>query len=355
MDAKEKDILSQEEHISLLQKRKKGTVKAEGERINEAYRRCVEGDEDAFTELIEGLDKMYSGLVRRSLLETGCYDEENEHFALQEARLDIWLRIQRVRKEKIELNVPFAAYCRGIYRNKAYDIIREILDKQTYQKDNGIREMSFNEEQKEDRHTLAETSADPQYEGNRVDVIFANMDNSQLCGKLVETYCYAMTQTKADPTGSLALYYCRVLPHVLQTYYGIKTIPDGKATSPSWAIKKMGDKTVGTLGTESEEGLKTYISPELFWGDAFWDRMGRSVKTSAGMQVMKEIVYTAEFSEKEIGHMENYMHEKVALEWVKLVKKDSKLMASAIEYAIDPVYAVKKNKMLKLLKGGMEK
>ena len=49
------------------------------------------------------------------------------------------------------------------------------------------------------------------------------------------------------------------------------------------------------------------------------------------------------------------MHEKVALEWVKLVKKDSKLMAGAIEYAIDPVYAVKKNKMLKLLKGGMEK
>lgn len=343
MDGKEKREISREEHIQMLQQRRKENVQKVCQKINDAYVQCVRGDEAVFQEIIQALDKLYKRMVWNELHKTNCYNEENEHTTLQEAHLAVWLMIRKSREEN-QIRASFASYCKGVYYYKVQDVIRSVLETK---KRLGGQELSIEEELPDEGGKLEDFIADPQYQGNQVEIIAANSETSELFDRLFKIYCYALTQAEAEPQRELALYYSRVLPHVLHLYYGIETIPDKKAASPKWAMEKMKNKSIGTLGLESEKQMKQLISQKLFWCDKFWKQMERNMKTSSGVRPVKEVIYVVQFDEKQIGHMAEYMHQVVAKQWSKLVKKDASLSKGAMEYTVEM------DKMSGLLRGGV--
>ena len=75
--------------------------------------------------------------------------------------------------------------------------------------------------------TYGELAADPNKKNRAESEVFAE-ESRNIFGIYLQKYCQAMTNAKAEPPRALALYYARILPHVLYIMYGIETIPDSK-------------------------------------------------------------------------------------------------------------------------------
>lgn len=338
-----KNSMTQEEHISVLQQHKKKDAVSVAMEINKNYEKYVQGDEDSLDDIINALDKKYRPMVAHQLYVSGCYDDENEHSAMQEARMAVWTLIQKSRKEQ-KVEPSFADICKGIYYHKAMDVVRSIL---TNKKHFGGGMTSIDIELPSENGIIGNLIADPKHGGNRPEQIIEDDKKRSFFDAAFEMYCKALTDSEAEPPRCLALYYARLLPHILQICFSVETIPDSKAASPKWAIDKMGKRTIGVLGTESETQLKNYVSRKLMWCESFQKQLEETVSTLVGMQVMKDIIFTTQYDEKQIGHMTDYMHKVVAKDWLRLMKQDSKMIEDAIEYASGA------DKLSKALKGGL--
>lgn len=95
-----KNGMTQEEHISVLQQHKKKDVASVTMEINKNYEKYVQGDVDSLDDIINALDKKYRPMVTHQLYVSGCYDDENEHSAMQEARMAVWTFVQKSKKEQ---------------------------------------------------------------------------------------------------------------------------------------------------------------------------------------------------------------------------------------------------------------
>lgn len=97
---------------------------------------------------------------------------------------------------------------------------------------------------------MVSLAADPNKKNRAESEVFAE-ESRNIFGIYLQRYCQAMTNAKAEPPRSLALYYARILPHVLHIMYGIETIPDSKGLLPHGRLnicrKNDGDpwRTVG--------------------------------------------------------------------------------------------------------------
>lgn len=337
---------NQVEHINLLQEKKRTEVQKAAALINQQYIKCFEGDENAFSDLIILLDKMYKGLVRRRLRMAGCLNDENEHTAMQDARLAIWFYIQKTKQEK-KAEKSFASYCKGIYFHKVSDVIRT---EYTSQKNYGGEFTSLEAEAfGEKKGMVGDYVESPKYKGNRSDLIIAADEQRNIFDKSFVMYCDAMTLVDATPQRKVALYYARVLPHLLQVYHNVDTIPDGKAASPKWAIKRMGKRNIFMLGNESQEQMQRFIENTLQWSESFWIQLEDEIETSTGMVKIKDIIFVDEYDEKQIGHMTDYMHKIVAKEWLKEAKRDPVFLSKAIEHTTEM------DKISSMLKGGQSR
>ncbi len=340
------DMNAQVEHIKLLQEKKRTEVQKAANLINQQYIKCYEGDENAFQSLIVLLDKMYNGLVRRQLYLAGCFNDENEHTAMQDARLAVWSYVQKTRQEK-KAAISFASYCKGIYFHKVSDVIRQEYKSQIKY---GGEFISLEADALgETRGKVGDYVESPQYKGNSPELIIAADEGRSIFDKCFIMYCEAMTVVDAAPQRKVALYYARVLPHVLQVCYNVDTIPDGKAASPKWAIKSMGKRNLLMLGNESQEQMQQFIKHTLRWSEDFWMQMEEKIETSVGALQIKDVIFVNEYDEKQIGHMTDYMHKIVAKEWLKEAKKDSVFLAKAIEHTTEM------DKISSMLKGGQSR
>ena len=90
-----KSGMTQEEHISVLQQHKKKDVVSVTMEINKNYEKYVQGDGDSLDDIINALDKKYRPMVTHQLYVSGFYDDENEHSAMQEARMAVWALVQK--------------------------------------------------------------------------------------------------------------------------------------------------------------------------------------------------------------------------------------------------------------------
>lgn len=342
----EVDMNNQVEHISALQDKKRAEIQKAAALINQQYIKCYEGDESAFTDLIASLDKMYKGLVRRRLQLAGCFNDENEHTAMQEAHLAIWSYIKKTRQEK-RAEISFTSYCKGIYFHKVSDVVRsEYVSQKKY----GGKFTSLDADALgEKRGMVGEYVESPKYGGNRSDLIIAANEQRDIFDKCFIMYCDAMTVVDATPQRKVALYYARVLPHVLQVYHNVDTIPDGKAASPKWAIKSMGKRNILMLGNESQEQMQQFIEDSLRWSENFWLQLEDEIETSIGLVHIKDIIFVDEYDEKQIGHMTDYMHKLVAKEWLKEAKREPLFLSKAIEYTTEM------DRISSMLKGGQSR
>lgn len=355
--------ISQEEHISLLQQHKKKDTAAISAQINSKYIKYVNGEDDLLESIIEDVDKKFRGMLIHQLYVAGCYNDENEHTAIQEARLAVWKKILEGKKEH-NIEMPFADICKGIYYHKVMDVVRSVLTERTRYGEDYV-DPKVKKKMKEKGHvyqggiesldrilpsengTVGSMLADTKYDGNRPESVIDDAEKRQFFDTAFEMFCEALTNTNAEPPRGLAYYYSRILPHILHIYFSVETIPDTKAASPKWAIEKMGVRSIGVLSDESEKQLKEYVSNRLVWCDAFRKQLDDEVATFSGMQVMRDIIYVNQYDEKQIGHMADYMHGIIASTWIKLMKKNPKATENAVEYTVGS------DKISKALRGGL--
>lgn len=357
--------MSQEEHISLLQQQKKKDAAAINVQINNKYLQYVDGEEDLIESIIEDVNKKFCGMLRHQLYVAGCYNEENEHTAMQEARIAVWEKALEG-KEKHNVKIPFVDICKGIYYHKVMDVVRSVLTERSRYGEDYV-DPKVKKKMKEEGHvfqsniesldrtlpsengTVGSMLADKKYDGNRPECVIDEAERRQFFDTAFDVFCEALTNAKADPPRGLAYYYARILPHILHICCSIDTIPDKKVASPKWAREKMGVRSIGVLSDESEKQLKEYVSNRLAWCDAFRKQLDNEIATSSGMQVMKDVIYVEQYDEKQIGHMTDYMHGIIASDWLALMKKNAKATESAVEYTVGL------EKISKALRGGATK
>ena len=335
--------ISREEHIQLLQQQRRKDLSSSTDNINDKYEKYVCGEDELLGVVIESLDKKYRAMVVHQLYVAGCYDDENEHTAMQEARMAVYTLLQKSRTNK-KIDPSFTAICKGIYYHKVMDVVRCVL---TRNKRFGGSVSSIDIELPSENGTIGSLIEDPAHKGNRPENVIEDTEKRIFFDSAFKMYCRALTESDAEPPRCLALYYARILPHILQICFSEETIPDSKAASPKWAVERMGKRTIGVLSDESETQMKRYVTETIMWCDAFQNQLNESITTSSGEIIMKYIVFVDHYDEKQIGHMTDYMHKIVARDWLRLMKKDSKMIENAVEYTKGS------DKISKALRGGL--
>lgn len=316
-------------------------------RILELYEQCYASNDDAcFEQLIALTDAIYRRQVRNLLKQNGCYNDDLEHAAMQEARLAIWKHVQKCRESDM-VETDFARYCKGIYYHKAMDIVRKQNTYRSHFSDKLGREpVSLDAALPDGRKSLGDTVEDTK---NTPEAVISLDEQRRVFNTLFVLYCKSLVNAKAEPPRELALYYARILPHVLHINYEIETIPEKKMTSAKWAFERMKDKTIKILAETSEEEMKKLISHALSWCESFWNQLELPVHMSSEKTVLKDIVYTAVYNKRKIEDWSESMHKTVVQATLKEALKDPKLVELAADYISD------RDKIYCLIKGGCVK
>ena len=178
--------------------------------------------------------------------------------------------------------------------------------------------------------------------------VFAE-ESRNIFGIYLQKYCQAMTNTKAEPPRALALYYARILPHVLHIMYGIETIPDSKGASAAWAFEHMQEKTMEILGEQSEEEMQELMYDSLQWSEHFWKQMQLEIYINSERMFLKDVVYTEVYDQRRIDDWSESMHKTVTELAHREIKKDKRLANWAVDHIVES------DKTYNLFKGGRKK
>ena len=309
---------------------KASSQKKKSESIQRAYENYINSGSNAEMELIiSELDEYCVAWVRRQLWKTGCYSDENEHTAMQESRLAAWKVIEQDKKEKT-VRQDFTYYAFGVYKHKVLDEIRKFS---TARKQ--YETVSLDEPIDDSGHAYAEKISSATIE-DEID----GEEKRKLYEELFILYCRAFTEATAYPPRSLALYYARVLPHLLAV------IPDNKASSAKWAFDYMTDRTLFYLKNDSERYLQTNVSKQLTWCVSFLNQIESVDESIDNSKRLGDVIYTQHFNKGKIEDWAEYMHKVCTKVAMKLVIENSELLETAKSY-------LEENDVLyKLVKGG---
>ena len=306
----------------------------------------VTNDEKLFTQLIIMTDAIYGKRTRNLLKQNGCFSDESEHTAMQEARIAIWERICKCR-ENGQPDPDFIRYCKGIYYHKAMDAVRKQNTYRNRFSDKiGRTPVSLDGPLPEGGKSLGDTVEDTK---NSPEISLSLEEQRWVFNSLFLLYCQTLVTAKAEPPRELALYYARILPHVLHIDHEIETIPEEKMASAKWAFEHMKDQTMQALGEKSEKEMQELISQALKWRETFWQQLGQTVYINTEKAILKDIVYTDVYSKGKIEDWSESMHKTIVKEAYKIAMNDPKLVESATEYISD------RDKIYCLIKGGRDR
>lgn len=304
--------MRQSEHIEKLLKRSKKQSELVG-KIQQAYENYLESNSDKDFENLELLlDTYCRSWVRKKLWELGCYSDENEHTALQEAKIAIWQDVWKARASATKREV-FAFFAFKVYKNKTWDIVRNILKKRA-----NMDICSMEETIGQDGKNIEETIAAPDSE--TVD------EKRWIFDKLFQIYCRGFMTAEVFPPRALALYYARVLPHLLCV------ISDRKTASAKWAFETMGNRTMWELKEDSENELKKKVDASLCWCEGFIHQMNEKLNIGNVSCVLKDVVYTVVYSKGKIEDWANSMHKTTVKAVMHLLPQNKELMNQIEEY-----------------------
>lgn len=313
--------MDQKEHIELLIKNSKEQTDRAG-KIQTAYRLyCEEKSDSSFSKLITLLDAYCLSWVRKELWKTDCYTEENEHSILQESRLAVWNYISKDCRDNI-LRETFAYYAFGIYKNKTLDVIRKISRKRAKWGEDESLDKTIGENEK----TLGDSLPSKEFDGEK------NQEVRKMYEMLFHTYCMTFMGSTTFPPRSLALFYARVLPHLLHINHNIDTIPDTKATSAKWAFEKMGDSTVDQLKENSEKLLQREVSKDLIWCEEFVNQLEKTIDIESRKVILRDVIYTSVYDKGKIEDWADYMHKATTKAAINFVLNNHELLSLVKEY-----------------------
>lgn len=321
--------MDQKEHIAMLQKQSREEASIKNQEIDRLFCQCLEADKEdlnqVFGEMMQKLREKYNQMVQNqlgtvNLDRVGAIEE-----VLQEAEQGVWRTVLRCRMGE-PLQPSFAVYCGGIYRNKIADYMKEWI------RESRNRGCSLDESLSEKGSSLLDLMEDKR-EKAQPQRSLEIKENQSTAAQVFRMFCQAMMESTSKPPCGLALYYARVAPHLLHLLGGEKTIPENKASSPKWARKRMGEKTVGCLSDDAERELKQYVAAYLVWCQAFRNQLEKTVVCrDQSQQILKDVIYTQEYTEDQVGHMADYQYAKVYKEVCCRVEKDPSLKTCIVAH-----------------------
>lgn len=300
----------------------------------------VSNDENLFEQLLVLTDSIYGKQVRNLLKQNGCFNEESEHTALQEARLAIWQQVRKCR-ENGKPDPDFIRYCKGIYYHKGMDVVRtQNTYRRRFSDKLGRAPVSLDAPLPDGGKNLGATIRD----GHSDLESGISLDEQRwVFNSLFVLYCKCLVNAKAEPPRELALFYARIFPHV------VEAIPEEKMASAKWAFEHMKGQTVQKLGEKSESEMRELINHTLRWHENFWRQLEQTICVGDEKTLLKDVIYTDAYSKNKIEDWSESMHRTVVKEAVKIVMKDSRLVESAVEYISD------RDKIYCLIKGGRDR
>lgn len=302
------------------------------EQIQQLYLKCREQFNDQnFSELITLVDSYCIGKVRRELYKTGCYSEENENEVMQEARIAVWHNISKSTKP----HEAIAYQALVIYKYKALDLIRETLDKDP--------KIPLDDPTEEEQKPIIETEPADQKDETE------QLEKRTMYDRIFQLYCSAFMNYKTYLPRNLALYYARVLPHLLHINHEEKTIPDSKKASAKWAVGEMSDHTVLYLTDDSENFLQEEVAKQLKWSEDCRRQLEETAKIKDQEIILKDLIYTSVYDKGQIEDWADYMHKKAVKTTISLVAKDCELQSLVREYISrgDGLYRLAEGGMLR--------
>ena len=304
--------VKREEHIDLLlgDSDKRQTLIDKIQDTYEKYRQG--GDEFVFEELLRLLERedFCKKWIRTQLWRTGCYSEDNEHDVLQDSRIAIW---QSILNGKVADN--FAYYAFGIYKIKTLDLIRKVSKNRA--KANLV---SLDDSIGESGQTLGDMIPGEQPDYGELE------EKRNLYIEVFRIYCCSFTNTNAFAPRCLALFYARVLSHLL------KEIPDSKATSAKWAFERMGNLSVGNLTNDSEKIMQEDINSELAWGPLYVGQLDDVIDTTGRGTFLRNIIYTDTYDKGKIEDWSDSMHKTTVRAARKEIAKNPDLVDGVETY-----------------------
>ena len=247
----------------------------------------------------------------------------NYEDAMQEARQGIWTRIKKQR-ETGELHKEFSQYCGGIYTYKAVDIAKKKNSYEQKMREVKKKGKKGKEDQKsymevvyldanlpDSDGTYGELAADPNKKNRAESEVFAE-ESRNIFGIYLQKYCQAMTNAKAEPPRALALYYARILPHVLYI-------------------------------------MQEWLYDSLRWSENFWNQMDLEIYVNSERKLLKDVVYTEVYDQRRIDDWSESMHKTVTELAHREIKKDKRLANWAVDHIVES------DKTYNLFKGGRKK
>ena len=290
--------------------------KKRSDSIQMAYEKYLNSGSTTEMELIiSELDEYCVAWVRRQLWKTGCYSDENEHTAMQESRLAAWKVIEQDKKDK-KVREDFAYYAFGVYKHKVLDEIRKFS---TARKQ--YETVSLDEPIDDSGHTYADRISSVAFEDER-----DAEEKRKLYEQVFILYCRALTESTAFPPRSLALYYARVLPHLLAV------IPNNKASSAKWAFDYMSNRTLYYLKNDSENYLQANVCRQLAWCASFLKQMDDTEESIDKKRRLGDVIYTQYFSKDKIEDWAEYMHKVCTKSAMKMVIENKTLLEAVQSY-----------------------
>lgn len=277
----------------------------------EAY--LKEGDLDSFSALSKAVNEYCRGVVWTILQKSEDVDD-----AMQIGQIAV---LEALENKTIGSD-GLAYFARCVYKNKALDMARKNARER--------KKMWSIDQQPEDGDGDRQSIDIPG--GGDPGTTMEDDLKRRLCDALVKKYCLALTASTAYPPRSLALYYGRLLPHILQVDYNEKTIPDSKATSATWAYERMEGRTIGALGEDSERGLQAMVEASLHWCSAFYEQLEKPVVTPDKTMPLKEAVYTDLYGKEKIEDWADYMHKAVLKDAARTVLAEPEMVRLMREY-----------------------
>lgn len=291
------------------------------DQIQEIYEQWeLEKQEAVFESMLQLLDAYCGPWVRRKLQTTGCYTDEEENTALQEARLSVW---KKVSQESLLTEGKFAYLAFDIYKKRTYDVVRRYCSGRKRYGEIA----SLDEPQGKGTSPLGWNIPDKQQD------LIEESERRAVYHEAFSVYCEALTDASFFPPSCLALFYSRICPHVLSIYHSVTTIPDSKGASAKWAMETMKNKTVGCLANSSEQLMQKEVDEDLHWGAPFSSQLGNLTETSHGPAILRDVVYTAEYSKEKTEDWAEYAHKAILKETLKRIVKDPSLCGRIREYA----------------------
>ena len=274
---------------------------------------CLSLTNSTFTELIELLERedFCLGWIRTNLWRTGCYSEDNEHDVLQDSRVALWQSI--IDKKSVD---NFAYYAFGVYKIKTLDLIRKVSKNRA-----NISLVYLDEPIGDDgNQTIGDTIP------NQPRDPLEEEEKRQLYSAVFRYYCLAFMNSDAYPPRCLALFYARVLPHLLEE------IPNSKATSAKWAYERMGIQSVADLTYNSEKTIQKNISRTLAWGSGYICQLDEELSIMGKVVVLRDVIYTSVYDKGKIEDWADYMHKVTRVNAVKLIQSDKELLDMVMSY-----------------------